>query len=380
MMRLVVALTVAASLCGAATFYVSPTGVDKNPGTAGAPWATLQHAVDTITPGDIILVESGTYVGCRISNSGTEQAPKTLKAAPGAKVLINAPGPQNKHNSVVEIENNNKLKITDWVVGGVEITNSPRYGIHLRVSNRITIDGNHVHDSRVTGIFTSFSDHVLIENNESDHNGEHGIYHSNSSVYGVIRANRSHHNASAGIHLNGDLSQGPPGLIQFTTVESNLIWENGLKGASGINCDGVDNSTFRYNVLTNNHANGISLYAVDAVHSSSHNKVYNNTIIMAPNSRWAINIPDDGAAPPPVGNDVQFNVLYTPDKDHGSILTWSPNVPGFVSDHNTVVGRFSTNGGSTILTQAQWQALGYDKHSVLAPANCQGCLASNPAR
>ncbi len=368
-MRLVLALSVAASLCGAATFYVSPTGADSNSGTIGAPWATLQHAVDTILPGDVIRVESGTYVGCRIGNPGTRQAPKVLRAAPGAKVLINAPGPKNQHNSVIEIENFD-LTMTDWIVGGFEIANSPKYGIDVRVTDRIKIDGNHVHNSTLTGIFTSFSDHVLIQNNESDHNGEHGIYHSNSSVCGVIRGNRSHHNASAGIHMNGDLSEGPPGLIQFATVEFNVIWENGSKGASGINCDGVDNSVFRFNLLSNNHASGISLYAIDAAHSSSNNKVHHNTIVMAPNSRWAVNIPDDGAAPPPVGNNVQFNILCTPDTDHGSILTWSPSVPGFVSDHNIVVDRFSADGGDTILTLAQWQAFGYDKHSVLAPASC----------
>jgi hypothetical protein len=209
---------------------------------------------------------------------------------------------------------------------------------------------------------------VLIENNESEHNGEHGIYQSNSSEYPVIRGNQSHHNAAAGIHMNGDLSQGPPGLIQFATVESNVIWENGALGGSGINCDGVDDSVIRFNILTNNHASGISLYGIDAAHSSSNNRIYNNTVVMAPNSRWVMNIPDDGVVAPPVGNEVERNILCTPDRNNGSIFTWSARVPGFSSDQNVVVDRFTADNGNTSLSLAQWQALGYDKHSSLGCA------------
>src|SRR5436189_3937979 len=78
------------------TYYVSTQGNDNNPGTAAAPWATLQYAVDTIAPGDTILVGAGTYPGCRIGSSGLVGSAKALKADLGAKVLINAPGPANR--------------------------------------------------------------------------------------------------------------------------------------------------------------------------------------------------------------------------------------------------------------------------------------------
>ena len=75
--------TCAAVLClggtaSAATYYVAPNGNDTFNGSSLNPWATLQHAVETIAPGDTILVRSGTYAGCRIRNSGTVSAPKTL--------------------------------------------------------------------------------------------------------------------------------------------------------------------------------------------------------------------------------------------------------------------------------------------------------------
>ncbi len=378
MIKRILAVLSFASLASAATFYVSTQGNDSHAGTAQQPWATLQHAVDTIAPGDSILVQAGTYLGCRIGLSGGQSAPKTLAAAPGAKVLVNRPGRSNKHNSIIEVENFSGT-VTDWVISGFEVANSPKYGIDVRVTERITVRQNHVHNSALTGIFTAFSNHVLIQGNESDHNGEHGIYQSNSSVYPTISGNLSHHNASAGIHMNGDISEQPGnGLVQFATVEDNTIWENGTSGGSGINCDGVDSSIFRNNLLYNNHASGISLYAIDGAHGSSNNKVYNNTIVMAPNSRYVINIPNDGGGKAaPVGNVIENNILYTPDSSHGSILIAKAAVSGFHSDYNVVVGRFSANGGNSLINITKWQADGYDLHSIVAtPAQ----LFVNPAQ
>jgi parallel beta-helix repeat protein len=225
-------------------------GSDSNAGSSAKPWATLQHAVDTIPTGGTILVEAGTYAGCRIGNPGTPSAPKTLAAAPGAAVLVNKPGPSNKHNSIIEIENFS-LTMSDWVISGFEVANSPKYGIDVRVTDRITVQNNHVHNSALTGIFTAFSNYVLIQNNQTDHNGEHGIYQSNSSTHPTIHGNSSHDNASAGIHMNGDISEQPGnGLVEFATVEDNIIFGNGASGGSGINCDGVDNSIIRNNLLS----------------------------------------------------------------------------------------------------------------------------------
>ncbi len=369
MIRRIAVLLLAAGCASAATFYVATTGNDGNPGTSAKPWKTLQHAVNMVSPGDTILVEAGTYAGCRIGVSGSQTLPKTLKAAPGASVILNKPGASNKHNSILEIENFSGTT-TDWIVSGFEITGSPRYGIDVRVTDRITVQNNHVHNSASTGIFTAFSDHVLIQNNESDHNGEHGIYQSNSSTYPTIRANKSHHNKSAGIHMNGDISQQPGnGLVMFATVENNVIWENGTAGGSGINCDGVDNSIFRNNLLYNNHSSGISLYAIDGAHGSSNNKVYNNTIVMPSGARWAVNIPDDGVVAAPVGNVVENNILLTVDSFRGSILVAQKAVSGFHSDNNVVVNHFSCDNGNTSVSLANWQSVtGNDVHSFVATA------------
>src|SRR6185369_3814550 len=188
-----------------------------------------------------------------------------------------------------------------------------RYGVDVRLTYYITVKNCNVHHAVVTGIFLAFSEHALVQDNESSFNGEHGIYDSNSADYPTIRGNRSHHNHAAGIHMNGDRYQTPgDGIISFALVEKNIIYENGVGGGSGINCDGVSDSIFRNNLIYNNHASGMSLYAIDASEGSSRNRVYNNTIVMPSNGRWCVNIPPSSSGQPnPAGNDIKNNILYT---------------------------------------------------------------------
>lgn len=374
----------AAALCltgtaSAATYYVATNGNDTFNGSSFAPWATLQHAVEAIAPGDTILVRAGTYAGCRIRNSGTVSAPKTLARDTGATVVVNTPGPQNSHSSLVEIESGSGTEVTDWIVDGFEVASSPHHGIDLRITNRITVRNCYAHHAAPgDGIFLAFSSHPVIENNEVSFNAEHGIYHSNSADYPTIRGNRSHHNSGGGIQINADYSSKCPcgttvrdGIVSFALVENNVIYENGVNGGSALNMDGVDDSVFRNNLIYNNHAFGISLFSTDGSHGSSRNKVYNNTIVMALNGRWAINIPKSkGNGGSPVGNIVKNNVIYTERADKGAIAVYSTAAGVLTSDYNAVVDRFSTNGGTSVTsTLAQWRAFGYDAHSFVSTAS-----------
>lgn len=62
--RILTAWIAAALASGAlaSTYYVAPGGDNGNDGSAGAPWATIQYAVDNVVSGDVVHVEPGTYV------------------------------------------------------------------------------------------------------------------------------------------------------------------------------------------------------------------------------------------------------------------------------------------------------------------------------
>lgn len=74
----------------AATYHVSISGNDANPGTTAAPFRTIQHAADVAHPGDTILVHAGIYRE-RVSppRGGTSDTNRIVyEAAPGEKVVI----------------------------------------------------------------------------------------------------------------------------------------------------------------------------------------------------------------------------------------------------------------------------------------------------
>ena len=73
-----------------ATFYVSTSGLDTNPGTIGSPWRTIQKATNTLTAGQTALVRGGTYNEHDITftNSGSAGNPITLKGYPGETAII----------------------------------------------------------------------------------------------------------------------------------------------------------------------------------------------------------------------------------------------------------------------------------------------------
>lgn len=356
----------------AATYHVASNGSDGQDGSAEHPWLTIQHAVDAIQPGDVILVHAGTYAGARIEQSGTAVAPMTLRANGSDVVLINQPGPNNKHDSNLELETwEGDGIVAYWVIEGLEVANAPNWGIDVRGSDgahshHITIRGNTVHDNGIgsvdTGIFAAFTDDVLIENNESYGNGEHGIYVNNSSDRFVIRNNRVHDNANSGIHLNGDLSAGGDGVMTDGLVANNIIYNNGTGGGAGINMDGVSDSIILNNLIFQNHASGIAIFQENGAECSQNNRVWHNTILMPDDGRWALII----AKPECINNQLYNNIFYSDHSYRGSINIPATAVTGLESDYNVVVDRFTTDDGDSILTLAQWQGLGYDLHSFIA--------------
>src|SRR5438094_8744204 len=72
---LVTWLLVSAGTLYAADYYVATTGSDSNNGSAGSPWATLNHANSVVVAGDTVHVAAGTYTqSVSITKSGTSGA------------------------------------------------------------------------------------------------------------------------------------------------------------------------------------------------------------------------------------------------------------------------------------------------------------------
>lgn len=347
-------------------YYVDTTGSDvTGDGSLLHPWGSIVYAANQVSAGDTVLINPGIYAGgVYVNTSGTLADPITFQAH-GVGVIIEGSGGER---DAFYIEDADYI-----IVDGLTIRHATRAGIRISLSDHVTVRNCTLADNGTWGLFTDFSNYTTVEHCESyGAVNEHGIYISNSSDFPTIRSNRLHHNRGCGLHMNGDISMGGDGIISYGFVENNIIYENGLGGGSGINMDGVVHTMLRNNLLFANHAGGITIYQIDGGSGSHDNKVLNNTIVMASDGRWAINIPNSEDT----NNQVFNNIAYTAHSWRGSISIASPTLPGFVSDYNVVMDRFSTDDGNTRISLAAWQALGYDTHSIIStPAQ----LFVNPA-
>jgi len=345
----------AASTAHATDYWVSPAGDDAGSGlSSGAAWRTLIHAAGEVGPGDTVHVLDGQYQGFYLTTSGAPGNPITF-VAEGSSVEITADNPVTPDGI--------NLEGASWIViDGFIVNHRTRTGVRAVEADHVTVRNCRLGWNGRWGILTGHVDDFLAEHNQAHHSGiEHGIYVSNACVRPIVRDNLVWSNRGNGLHFNGDQSFGGTGLVEDALVERNVIWDNGAGGGSGINMDGAVDGVIRNNLLYGNHASGISLYRIDAAAGASGNLVVNNTIVQPSDARWAINI-DNGST----GNLVRNNILWNDHGFRGAISIDGSSRPGFVSDYNTVVSRFSADGGGSNMSLTAWQGLGYDVHSFVA--------------
>lgn len=152
-----------------ASFYVSTSGNDSNPGTEAKPWRTIQKAANTVTAGSIVLVQAGNYAErVTLNRSGSVAAPITF-AAQGTVVMR---GFTVTANYVT--------------IRGFEITNTPDdsrngMGIWLKGSGCL-LENNYIHYATRGGIqlyvepgYETLTANCIVRNNRLYKNSQFGI-------------------------------------------------------------------------------------------------------------------------------------------------------------------------------------------------------------
>jgi len=304
--------TVFPVLLGAATYYVSPSGSDTNPGTSDRPWRTISKAAGTVRAGDTVIVRDGSYDGgILLETPGTATKPIVFRAEGGGAVID---GSGDRRDA---FEVSGYSRANPWWKGvemyvtieGFTIRNADRGGIRISCAHHVTVRSCTLTRNGTWGIFSDYSNNSLLENNECSYsNEEHGIYVSNSSDVPVIRGNRVHHNSSSGIQINADPAmEDGDGITTKATIERNIVCENGRLGGAAINLASVRSSLIRNNILYNNYAGGIACWADGNGPSwgCKSNKFYNNTVYFKNGQgRWAISFKEGSS-----GNRVRNNIL-----------------------------------------------------------------------
>jgi hypothetical protein len=266
-----------------ATYYVSTSGSDHNPGTFTLPWATIQHAANTVKAGATVYVFGGVYhESVNFPKSGTAPAPITFQNYPGQTAVIDGTGVSCCGNTVqglINIVNQSYITISGFEIrnyttsnendtpAGVWITGSgTRIGILNNRVHRITTasekNGNAFGISVYGTSKTPITELVISGNEVYDlRTGNSETVNVDGNVtHFAITNNLIHDNDNIGIDAIGYEGVGPLGYDEamYGEISGNTIYnisgitnpgEGNSYDADGLYCDGCAYVTVERNVI-----------------------------------------------------------------------------------------------------------------------------------
>ncbi len=360
-------IVVSAAGAAAMTVYVSPSGSDSGDGSSARPYRQIRRALAAAPPGLTVLVADGEYLGFTLEDvHGAAGAPITVRALGQNAVVV--PTTDRSYNL-----DNIVVNYSSWIsLDGLRSAGAGRAGVRVTVSPHVTVRNGVYGNNARWGIFTGYSDDLLIEGNECfGSRTEHGIYVSNAGDRPVVRGNWVHDNNAAGIQFNSETDDGSDGLISGAVIENNVVYRNGAAGGAGLALYALQESVVRNNLLWGNHASGIVFWQGDGALGPRDVQVVHNTVDMPADAKWALHF-SDTAGP----NLVRNNILLCRQGWRGGLrYTTAGDVANVDSDYN-LIDRVSDDDGEEMMPLADWRARGHEAHSVTASPDT---LWLNPA-
>jgi len=292
------------NLAQAATYYISPTGNNTNPGTQASPWQTIVKANGTFAAGDIVLFEGGqTFTGTLTPASsgtsanritfgsyGTGRATISSAAAGGLVIngrsfvtvqnLIFRGNWQNATNTAVLTANNTAIGVrlyrtpTNILLDNLKISGYGSFGVEAQSADtNITITRFEIHDNKDTGIefrvLTGASKHTNVILSDGSVYRNRGWATPNSSGNGIRLASANGAMIERCIaYENGKecttTGGGPVGIWSWRSnnviIQYCIAYRNGTAGlwdGGGFDIDGGDgNCIMQYNYSFENEGAG----------------------------------------------------------------------------------------------------------------------------
>ena len=233
-------------------YWVAIDGDDAGPGTRDEPWATLQHAADSVGPGATVYVGEGAYEQrVEIRGSGTPGRPITFAVAPGERVVLDGsslevpPG----QNAMIAIDSQHFVTIRGFEITGYRSDVSGHVPIGILVkgaADHVRLAGNVVHDMGTTfqgrnggdahgiAVFGTAGDHPIEEVEIVDNElanltlGSSEALVVNGNVKDFrIEGNKVHDTDNIGIDVIGFEGTAPDPTVDQARdgiVRGNVVW------------------------------------------------------------------------------------------------------------------------------------------------------------
>jgi hypothetical protein len=272
-----------------ATYFVATNGADANPGTTtNAPWRTIQHAANTLTPGDTALVRGGVYnEAVTFHVSGSAAGFLTFQNYPGENPIVDGTGlpiPQLDYAAgLFEFTNGSYITIqgfeirnyqtnsTSYVPAGIDITGAPHdltfisNRVH-NIANLNTSSSANAYGIAVHGTLPQAISNLVFRSNEiySNSTGQSETFSLDGNCNGFdISGNLVHDNNNIGIGFigyEGVCSDASQDYTRNGVCRSNIVWnisainnapEQDEYDADGIYSDGGSNVLIELNQIHN---------------------------------------------------------------------------------------------------------------------------------
>ena len=373
---LALVLIAAAGPLAAATYYVDqkhPSAHDDNPGSEGAPWASLRRAMrEPLAPGDTVIVKEGVYdasggtwnrPALNPATSGTADAPITFRSEPRHAARLDSRGDDGAIGSFArdyividgfELRGNSTIGVSVFgTVGtrvkGVTIQNmrisgmrgsngGNTDGIRVERASGATIRNNEIFDIRnetgttnAAGVKVYYSDNIVIENNEM-YDLVAGVKDKEQGTNNHVRRNLIR-DCSVGMELMNQNDTTTRGYHFYQNIVANC--SNGFVGQTSSTAQMHDVSI---------HNNLFYRYRVSGVAGTRHGtnrQIFNNIFV-------------------PTGSVTSDISAYTDPAREFTLVDHNL----YAQEPNNVIGLYQSNRWMRSL--ADWQAAGFDGYGMVA--------------
>jgi len=347
-------LTLVTQPATGATFYVSTSGRDSNPGSLSAPWRTIQHAANSVAAGDTVYVRAGVYneyVSIPVSGSATAGY-LTFSSYPGELAIVDGTGLSipNGQWGLFTIQSQSYIVINGFEIRNYKTGSTADVPIGVYVfgaGSDIQIINNHVHNITTTAKGCSANAlGMAFYGTEAP-----------ASLSGIaVSGNQLDHlttGCSESLSLDGN--------VDVFSVTNNRIHDNNNIGIDAIGFEGVSPNP-AYDQARNGEIRGNTVYNITSYGNPAYGNQYaadgvyidGGTLITVEQN--LIHNVDLGIemASEHLGHDTNYvtarnNVIYSDNSNGISIGGYASNVGG--TDHvtivnNTLYGNDTKNTGS----------------------------------
>lgn len=335
-------------------YYVAPVGNDNNPGSLEQPWRTVQHATDSLSPGDAVYLRQGTYhEHVILTRSGEREKMITLSAYPGETVTLDGDGfDMWNWSGVIDLSGQHHIRVS-----GLRIINSAYAGVFADGGRNFIVDHLYTYNTASSGIAFFGTQEVLVDSNEVVWAGSGGVQEhitlANTQNFEV----RYNH-----VHDFNPATGGKEGIDAKDGSANGSIHHNHVHDLDrvGIYVDAYAQHTYNIQVYANEvhdiAANGFVL-ASEAGGLLENIFVYNNLAYHNMNHGLSISeCCDDLAASHPMLNILIINNTFVEngwDREWGGgIRLANPDIAGLVIRNNIL----SQNNSFQLLTETWAQA------------------------